>query len=520
LLMKDSDRKWLPHLKNAIPEEAFGYKLCMYTIALEAWRRGLNVKFCNVFFDGKRRVRFSLSDGSNEYKFAVSRGSKVSKEANHICVNKALTKDYLQKNNVPAPIGYKFDLSEGIDYVLNKVSSLGFPLVVKPTDSGAGNGVFANIKTREELIESIEVLWKKLNFNEIIVEQYVEGDDFRVYVIGDRVVGAVTRIPAHIYGDGENSIDFLIDEKNKRRKLNPYTHGRLIKKDRELIQQLKKNGWSLKDVPAKDQLVYLREKSNVSAGGDAIEVTNQLTDKVKEIAIEAINAVPGLIQGAVDIVADLENNVGHVIEINSKPQIAMHLFPEQGEAQDVPAAIIDYYFPNSVNNRRIYSYYFDFKCILKPLENNLVKEIQLPPAPKFNHNRVWYLVSGKVQGVGYRKWIAKKAKSLELNGFVENLSNGNVKVVISGRKAALEKFDKIINQDKPRKAKVNKVAKKRWTKPIKMGFEIINKENQDTQNNIANYEELKESYLKLEKKYNTIINSRSWRLTALFRKFK
>ncbi|UTR11805.1 acylphosphatase [Evansella sp. LMS18] len=516
----EEEKSWLQHLENAVPKEAYGYKLCMYTIALEGWRRGLDLKFFNIHNENKVKVRFSLGSGDKEFKFAVSRGSIVTSEAVRICVDKTITKEYLFKAGVSVPQGKNFTEETSDETILNYSQSLGFPLVLKPSDGGMGKGVIPNVKNEQEMKEALQYVRRDLNYKEVIVEQYVKGEDFRIYVVGDRVAGAVTRIPANVTGDGRKSINELIKIKNSERKKNPYLYSRLIKKDKELLDFIKASGYSLNSIPKQGEVVFLREKSNVSAGGDPVEITTKLTDEIKEMAVKAINAVPGLVQGAVDMVVDVENNTGVVLEINSKAQIAAHLFPEKGVAQDVPAAIIDYYFPETAGNNgsKISNYFFDFKSILTPLATGILKEVRVPPAPKYNHPVKKYVISGKVQGVGYRKWIQKNALSLKLNGYVKNLNNGKVVVVFSGRKENMANFTDIINNKSPNRAKVKEVNEKVWNKPVKMGFEIKLNENQEELSLKDENENLTKENKRLQNQYQKITQSKTWRFSYPIRR--
>ncbi|MBF6842348.1 hypothetical protein HN289_22225, partial [Acinetobacter baumannii] len=126
---------------------------------------------------------------------------------------------------------------------------------------------------------------EELGFDEVILEDYVPGREFRIVVIGDRVLGAMIRRPASVLGDGKHTIKELIQKANEIRMTNPHLTSRLIKVDREIRAMLKRKGYKLSTVPEKDERVYLREKSNLSKGGDAIDVTDKLTDNLKDIAI-------------------------------------------------------------------------------------------------------------------------------------------------------------------------------------------------------------------------------------------
>src|SRR5690625_5211016 len=197
-----TEYRWLPDLENAVPSEGQGKRISTYTVALEGLRRGLKLKFYSLFEDGnKLKVRYSLSNGERTHHFSLSMGDKVSDKAFKICNDKDLTKRYLDKENVPVPKGDMFRIDVFEEVIIEYGLSLGFPLVVKPTDGNAGRGVFANITSEEDLREIVPYVRNDLEFDDIIVEKHVEGEEFRIYVIEDRVLGAMNRRPANVTGD-------------------------------------------------------------------------------------------------------------------------------------------------------------------------------------------------------------------------------------------------------------------------------------------------------------------------------
>jgi len=52
--------------------------------------------------------------------------------------------------------------------------------------------------------------------------------------------------------------------------------------------------------------------------------------------------------------------------------------------------------------------------------------------------RAEILVNGLVQGVGYRYFVLREARRLDLNGYSENLFSGEVLTVVEGEKAMIE----------------------------------------------------------------------------------
>lgn len=473
--METFKKTWLSNLKGSVPPEAYGYSVSMYSIALEGWRRGLTLKFIN---NNQRRseVDYSLAYKGEERKFCVTKGDEVSSEAVRICKNKNLTKEYLLKAKVPTPNGDVFTKDVSEKEITDYANTLGYPLVIKPSDGTAGSGVIANIKNEIEFKEALSYVRYDLNYTKVIVEKFFSGEDYRLYVVGDRVIGGIKRIPANVVGDGLNTVQYLLDEKNKQRNSTPALHGRLIKIDKELHNVLESEGLTLKSVPKDGQQVFLKTKSNVSAGGDSIDITEELTDEIKTVAIQATNAIPELAQAGVDVIFDRELNTGVVLEINSRPHITAHLYPWEGQARDIPKAIIDYYFPETIGIKQGNSpqFFFDFKSVHDTFQAGTAKEFTIPNVPSGELSTTRFIVSGDIHGVNYEKWVRKQARDLHLNGFIKPLKNGTSSIVVGGPVDSVKKIQNVLNNRSSKRAKVDNVVQKSRKSPIKVGFEIQN----------------------------------------------
>src|SRR5699024_947177 len=311
---------------------------------------------------------------------------------------------------------------------------------------------------------------RDIEYDDVVVESFEEGDDYRIYVVGDQVVGSIHRVPAHVIGDGKHTIEELINQKNEVRKDNPYLKTRLIEMDSELINYIKASEYSIESVPRKDETVYLRGAANISGGGDPIEATDALSDEVKQVAVDAIKSIPGLKHAGVDMLVNGDESV--VLEVNPTADISMHIFPLKGKAQNVPEAIIDHYFPETKglaqDRTRIY---FDYKVINDLLRKMLVQEYQVTDAPPGKLYAKRYVITGKVQNVGFRNWVRKEARKRNLHGYVRNLNNGKVVVVVGDDDdKKVNNFKKLCSQG-PRKAKVLNVQGYTWYKQIKVGLE-------------------------------------------------
>lgn len=522
--MPKTKYRWMPHLENAVPEAGQGKRISTYNIALEGWRRGLDLQFYGlVEEENKLKVRYSLSNKDRTHYFSLSMGDKISETAFDICNDKEQTKLYLSKYDVPVPQGKMFGSGTDDDKIVSFALSLGFPLVVKPTDGNAGKGVFSNIQSEKNLREILIHVRAELGFDNIIVEQYKEGEEFRIVVIGDKVIGAMNRRPANVVGDGKHSIRQLINIKNDDRLNNPHLTSRLIKKDREVEDVLNRAGYSINSVPTKGKRVYLRLKSNLSAGGEAVDVTEGLTDELKTIAINAGKAIPGLAHYGVDMIVDKKNNTGTILEVNARPGIGGHLFPVEGTPRDFAKYIIDYYFPETVDVERT-NLYFDFDSILESLKSRSAEKVQLSKTPFGKLFGKKYIISGRVQKVGYRKWITRKAREYNLHGYTKNLNNGNVVVVVASPKEYAVNDFKEVCKEGPEKANVSKVIEKNWNKPVKIGFELITENNDQIETKNAEQEKVIKRLMEekkeiakerryYKKRYKYIIGSRSWKLT-------
>src|SRR5690625_951168 len=216
--MTSTEYKWLPHLENAVPSKGYGNRLSMYLIALEAWRRGLNIRFFRLENpENKMLIRYSIGNENEEYRFESSRGEKLTSHAYEICENKDETKKVLAKAGIPVPEGKRFKPNQSVEEIIKYTNALGYPVVIKPISENAGKGVFSNIETENELRNSLDYVRNELNYKDIIVEKHIEGIEHRLFIVKGKLLGAVNRVPANIVGDGKNTIDQLIKQKNRER---------------------------------------------------------------------------------------------------------------------------------------------------------------------------------------------------------------------------------------------------------------------------------------------------------------
>lgn len=509
VLKNTDDSRFLPHLKNCVPESAHNYMLSSYTIILEAWRRGLDVTIrYNKQKSGSLVPTYFISDKNKTHRFSITRGDLVSAEAKDITKNKHTAKEYLIKAGVATPKGESFDEYDSDDDILDYSRKASYPLVLKPIDGTGGTGVIANIKNDEEMVHALKYVRNELNSKNVIVEKYFEGEDHRFYVVGDEVIGVFKRDPASVKGNGKDTIQNLLKKKNEERSKIPSVKNMPIKVDSETKELLRRLGYTMQSVPNDGEFIFLKSKSNVSSGGEAVDVTDETSDELKQIAIDATKSIPTLVQAGVDMMIDKDNNTGVVIEINTRAHIRTHLFPSYGKARDIPSAIIDYYFPETRNYSRKESskFYIDYDFIHKSILSRDVGSIMLPKFPKSPITLKRYIVSGVNYSESFAHRIRKFAFNYHLNGYIKPLKNSNIAIIVGGNKNQVELFYTRLKKYSTQLFKNATITEKNRNTAIAHGFKIVESEtSQKTNDNPSNiylerYSNLKNDYQKLIRK--------------------
>jgi cyanophycin synthetase len=287
-----------------------------------------------------------LGYGVNQVRFRATMTDKTSSIAVDLAGNKDETKRILQEQAIPVAKGLTISTDEDLEIALDKI---GFPLVFKPLNGNHGKGATINVKTREEAIAAFAYAQKYSH--RVIVERFITGHDFRVLVIDNRMVAAAQRVPAHIVGDGINTINKLIDIENSDPRRG-YGHENVLTEigiDRDTLDLLDKKGYTLDTIPKKSEIVYLKSTANLSTGGTSIDVTDMVHPQ-NVFMCERIARVIGLDICGIDIMANnltelLTENGGVVLEVNAAPGFRMHLAPSEGLPRNVAAPVIDMLYP-------------------------------------------------------------------------------------------------------------------------------------------------------------------------------
>lgn len=266
--------------------------------------------------------------------------------------DKSATANLLESLGLPVP---QQRIISSENEAVRALNSIGAPVVVKPLDGNHGRGISINLTTEEEVINAFHVA-KEVS-RRVIVESFLEGEDHRMLVVNGKLVAVAKRVPGHVVGDGVKTITELVDIVNcdPRRGVG---HEKVLTKldlDYQANQILEKKGYTVDTVLKAGEVCYLRDTANLSTGGTAIDLTDQVHPDNKEMAERAIKAI-GLDVGGVDfLIKDISQSYhdigGGICEVNAAPGFRMHTHPTEGTPRDVAGAVIDMLFPDAQKAR-------------------------------------------------------------------------------------------------------------------------------------------------------------------------
>lgn len=283
--------------------------------------------------------------GSRQRRIQAAEIDATSAVSEEIAQDKELTKRLLADVGIPVPEGI---VVESLDAAGAALRRLRTAVVVKPRDGNQGKGVSVNVRTNEQL----EAAWASASeyAPEVIVERCIRGSDFRLLVIGERLVAAARRDPPAVIGDGVHTIRELVDEINRdpRRSDGHATALTHIGLGHATGSRLAALGLSPESVPAPGMRIVLRHNANLSTGGTATDVTDDVHPEVAARAVEAARTV-GLDICGVDIVCEsiarpLEEQGGAVVEVNAAPGLRMHIAPSYGKSRAIGEAVMSAMF--------------------------------------------------------------------------------------------------------------------------------------------------------------------------------
>ncbi len=276
-----------------------------------------------------------------EYIFQATKTSADNFASILLMENKLATKEILKSNCVKVAKGGSFtDFNEALHFA----NDFNGGFVVKPNNTNFGLGISIFAQGMDSNLE--EALKIAFSYDkQILIEEYFAGTEYRFLIVDNKVEGILHREPANVIGDGKHTIAELISLKNKdsKRSSKGYIAPlRTIEIDEHVKFFLEEQGLTTSSVPKCGKKVFLRRNSNISTGGDSIDVTDRVHDEYKEIALACARALDVCITG-IDIIIPNDPSVFDdycVIEANFNPAIHIHTYPHIGEARKPALSIL------------------------------------------------------------------------------------------------------------------------------------------------------------------------------------
>ncbi len=260
-----------------------------------------------------------------------------------IAKRKNLTNLVLSKAGIPVPKQIVLKNKQEAINFFNEYKDI----VIKPTQQLGGSGVTLLPRNKKQVVSAYNEAYKKSKTkggNKVLGEEFLKGENYRLLVVGDSVVGIVKRKAAFVVGNGKDSIKKLIEIKNKERRENLL---KPISIDSEVKLRLEQLGLKFSSVPKEKEEILLRYNCNLTTGGTTQECSSLTHQYYKDLAVNAVKAI-GTQFGGVDIITEDITKPAKcgVNEINYNPGLRVHYKVDQGESVKVAVPILQYIINN------------------------------------------------------------------------------------------------------------------------------------------------------------------------------
>ncbi len=313
----------------------------------DAIQKGVQVK---VLDESDQFLRLQFQDHV-EYVKNANMTSKDSYIVPLIMENKTVTKKVLKEAGFRVPGGAEFSSMEEAVKAYPRFAEQAFVIKPKSTNYGLGITIFKEGASLEDYQAGLAIAFRE--DSSVLVEEFMPGTEYRFFVIDGEVQAIMLRVPANVIGDSIRTVKELVEEKNS----DPL-RGTNHRAPLELIQlgeleqlMLKEQGLTIESVPQANQIVYLRENSNISTGGDSIDMTDEFSEAYKKIAVSAVEALGAKISGIDLIIPDKEidpttdKKAYGIIEANFIPAMHMHVYPFAGKGRRLTMNVLKLLYP-------------------------------------------------------------------------------------------------------------------------------------------------------------------------------
>ena len=343
----------LNHILDSLPSLEQNYWQEGYTTGIHnAWIRTVRRSGRNYSIDRseKHRPYITLRDEKNQSVGVVTPWNvpTCTKTAGRICQNKIKTQSRLTEAGIGVPWYAVYGPGEMSRALAEVFTESRKEVVVKAPSFSQGLGVFLNVDEahfEEKFQECVMMQLDRKRDPSVIVQEMVDGFELRVTIVEGKFFGSVVRIPAYVIGDGVHSIEELMELKNEDRKKDRARSKRLLRREPNMEAYMRSTGLSFSTIPEKGQRVLLSAISNISFGAETANVSDLISDEIKETALRAVAAIPGLFTGGVYLIVNgLHDREPKVLEVNSFPHATSFIYPTYGESINPIAQYLDAYY--------------------------------------------------------------------------------------------------------------------------------------------------------------------------------
>ena len=269
-----------------------------------------------------------------ERDISITRQSFVSRQLTRC---KDITHKLLVAHGLPTPqTRYFYNKSYNRLTAAKQLRSLRYPIIIKDATGSNSRGIFPFVK---DVGEAMVIIAKELpNYRSMIAQTMVFGREYRILVLGERVIAALEMVPPYVRGDGSSSVRELIRKKQK-------TTAQRTAFDKKLSQILNDQGVALNDILPVCRVIYFK-KSCLAESGETRDVTGFVHKEVGKICVAASKIVGKQLTGIDVICRDITQSPTaksfNILEINGKPDLYMHHHPDYGKSQNVVKKVIEF----------------------------------------------------------------------------------------------------------------------------------------------------------------------------------
>ena len=207
----------------------------------------------------------AFGQGSKLKKVHKNFTSNTNLIASRIAADKHTTANMLRAQGIPVP---RQVVATSLEVAIEAAQRLEYPVVVKPARSDHGTAVFVDLCDETEVSNAFN---EAMKYGPVLVEKLIPGEHHRLMVINGKFRWACKQLPAHVIGDGNQSVRSLIEQTNEACLANDWDP---IANDDEALAQLKKQDLTMESVPAKGSRVKLTTQASVSTEESMKDVTN------------------------------------------------------------------------------------------------------------------------------------------------------------------------------------------------------------------------------------------------------